>query len=183
MGSSGTGSHEFDGGSSLPHVTSRCTRGTRKGCTTRTYSGALPPARRPPARRPEPRRLPRRASTTRAGPRPARRRPSPRPASRPASSANRARPGNAPPRVLAGYRRTAADRGRGQARPFGAADLATVLVTCHRPHRRGRGRGVESNQVALERGAAADWFSIVADLARRGRLCCCWPASDRRQAS
>ena len=36
-------------------------------------------------------------------------------------------------RVLAGYRRTAGDRGRGQARPFSAADLAAVLATCHRP--------------------------------------------------
>ena len=53
-------------------------------------------------------------------------------------------------RVLAGYRRTAGDRGRGQARPFGAADLAAVLATCHRPRR--RGRGVESDQVAHERG-------------------------------
>ena len=48
-------------------------------------------------------------------------------------------------RVLAGYRRTAGDRGRGQARPFSAADLAAVLATCHRP--RPRGRGVESDQV------------------------------------
>ena len=53
-------------------------------------------------------------------------------------------------RVLAGYRRTASDRGRGQARPFGLSDLAAVLATCHRPRR--RGRGVESDQVALERG-------------------------------
>ena len=53
-------------------------------------------------------------------------------------------------RVLAGYRRTASDRGRGQARPFGVSDLAAVLATCHRPRR--RGRGVESDQVALERG-------------------------------
>ena len=53
-------------------------------------------------------------------------------------------------RVLAGYRRTAGDRGRGQTRPFGAADLAAVLATCHQPRRRGRGR--ESDQVALERG-------------------------------
>ena len=43
-----------------------------------------------------------------------------------------------------------APAGRGQARPFGAADLAAVLATCHRPRR--RGRGVESEQVALERG-------------------------------
>ena len=53
-------------------------------------------------------------------------------------------------RVLAGYRRTASDRGRGQARPFGVSDLAAVLATCHRPRR--RGRGIESEQVALERG-------------------------------
>ena len=53
-------------------------------------------------------------------------------------------------RVLAGYRRTAVERGRGQARPFGAADLAAVLATCQRPRR--RGRGVESEEVALERG-------------------------------
>ena len=53
-------------------------------------------------------------------------------------------------RVLAGYRRTASDRGRGQARPFSAADLAAVLATCHRPRR--RGRGVESDPVAAARG-------------------------------
>ena len=34
-------------------------------------------------------------------------------------------------RVLAGYRRTAGDRGRGQARPFGVSDLAAVLATGH----------------------------------------------------
>ena len=38
----------------------------------------------------------------------------------------------------------------GQARPFGVSDLAAVLATCHRPRR--RGRAVESDQVALERG-------------------------------
>lgn len=53
-------------------------------------------------------------------------------------------------RVLAGYRRTAGDRGRGQARPFSTADLAAVLATCRRP-RRNR-RGVESEQAATERG-------------------------------
>ena len=52
--------------------------------------------------------------------------------------------------MLAGYRRTAAGRGRGQARPFVAADLAAVLATCHRP--RHRGRGVESDEVAVKRG-------------------------------
>ena len=53
-------------------------------------------------------------------------------------------------RVLAGYRRTAGDRGRGQARPFTAEDLAAVLATCHRP--RPRGRGIETEQVAAARG-------------------------------
>ena len=53
-------------------------------------------------------------------------------------------------RVLAGYRRTAAERGRGQAGPFSASDLAAVLATCHRSRR--RGRGVESDEVAAERG-------------------------------
>ena len=52
-------------------------------------------------------------------------------------------------RVLAGYRRTAGGRGRGQARPF-VADLAAVLATCQRPRR--RGRCVESGDVALKRG-------------------------------
>ena len=42
-------------------------------------------------------------------------------------------------RTVAGYRRTASDRGRGQARPFGVSNLAAVLATCHRPRRRGRG--------------------------------------------
>ena len=58
--------------------------------------------------------------------------------------------GESTARVLAGYRRTAAGRGRGQARPFVAVDLAAVLVTCRRPRR--RGRGVESAEVALKRG-------------------------------
>ena len=51
-------------------------------------------------------------------------------------------------RVLAGYRRTAA--GRGQARPFTAADLAAVFATCRRPRR--RGRGLESAALADRRG-------------------------------
>ena len=58
----------------------------------------------------------------------------------------------APTRPVDGRRRRApaGDRGRGQARPFGAADLAAVLASCQRPRR--RGRGVESKEVALERG-------------------------------
>ena len=53
-------------------------------------------------------------------------------------------------RVLAGYRRIVGDRGRGQAGPFSASDLAAVLATCHRSRR--RGRGIESDKVAAERG-------------------------------
>ena len=51
---------------------------------------------------------------------------------------------------LSGQPHPAGDRGRGQARPFSAADLAAVLATCHRPRR--RGRGIESDQVAAARG-------------------------------
>ena len=58
--------------------------------------------------------------------------------------------GERPARVLAGYRRTAADRGRGQAAPFTADDLAAVLATC--PHPRRSGRGTESAAVAAARG-------------------------------
>ena len=62
-------------------------------------------------------------------------------------------PAPAGERTGPGARGVPADRrrsGRGQARPFGVSDLAAVLVTCHRPRR--RGRGVESEEVALERG-------------------------------
>ena len=95
-----------------------------------------------------------RSKRTRKGTSPGRRRARrprwPRRASGPASPASRAPPGEPTARVLAGYRRTPRDRGRGQARPFGAADLATVLATCNRP--RHRGRGFESEEVARERG-------------------------------
>ena len=95
--------------------------------------GAPPPrrlARQPAARGRDPRRVPHRW---------------PRRASGPVSPASRARPGNgrpgsSPPRFADG----------GQARPFGAADLAAVLATGHRPRR--RGRGFESEEVALDRG-------------------------------
>ena len=57
-------------------------------------------------------------------------------------------------RVLAGYRRTAADRGRGQASPFSASDLAAVLATCHRSRR--RGRGIESDEVVSAEARCGD---------------------------
>ncbi len=91
------------------------------------------------------------SSTSRGELRRARRRRWPRRASGPASPARRVRPGNERARILAGYRRTAVERGRGQARPFGAADLTAVLASCHRRRRR-RGRGVESDEVVLKRG-------------------------------
>ena len=73
------------------------------------------------------------------------------------------RPTPAGPRTastLAAYRRTAADRGRGQTPPFSAADLAAVLATCHRPRR--RGRGLESDAVAARRGLVD---AVIAGLA------------------
>ena len=51
--------------------------------------------------------------------------------------------GEATARVLGGYRRTAADRGRGQAAPLRADGLAAILATTERP--RTDGRGVESH--------------------------------------
>ena len=87
-------------------------------------------------------------STTRAGRRRARRRRRwARRASGPASPAVRARPGNGRPGSSPATGGPPADRGRGQARPFGAADLAAVLAICYQPRRRGRGR--ESEKVAL----------------------------------
>ena len=48
--------------------------------------------------------------------------------------------------MLGGYRRTAADRGRGQAAPLRADGLAAILATAARP--RTDGRGVESHTTA-----------------------------------
>ena len=58
--------------------------------------------------------------------------------------------GEATARVLGGYRRTAADRGRGQAAPLSADGLAAILATADRP--RTDGRGVESHTTAQRRG-------------------------------
>ena len=58
--------------------------------------------------------------------------------------------GAATARVLGGYRRTAADRGRGQAAPLRADGLAAILATAARP--RTDGRGVESHTTAHRRG-------------------------------
>ena len=58
--------------------------------------------------------------------------------------------GNATGRVLAGFRRTAADRGRGRADAFTADHLSAVLATCHRP--RTSRRGIEAPPAAARRG-------------------------------
>ena len=58
--------------------------------------------------------------------------------------------GAATARVLGGFRRTAADRGRGQAAPLRADGLAAILATATHP--RTDGRGVESPATAHRRG-------------------------------
>ena len=58
--------------------------------------------------------------------------------------------GAATARVLGGFRRTAADRGRDQAAPLRADGLAAILATAERP--RTDGRGVESTTTAHRRG-------------------------------
>ena len=58
--------------------------------------------------------------------------------------------GPATERVLAGFRRQATERGRGQAAPCTADNLAAILATAARP--RTNGRGTESDKAALERG-------------------------------
>ena len=68
-------------------------------------------------------------------------------------------------RVLAGYRRTAADRGRGQAAPLSADGLAAILATAERP--RTDGRGLESNTTAERRGRVD---AVIAGLLFMGGL-------------
>ncbi len=53
-------------------------------------------------------------------------------------------------RVLAGFRRSGAGRGRGQAHGMTADNLAAILATAHTPRR--TARGVESADVATTRG-------------------------------
>ena len=68
-------------------------------------------------------------------------------------------------RMLAGYRRTAADRGRGQAAPLSADGLAAILATAARP--RTDGRGVESHTTAQRRGRTD---AVIAGLLFMGGL-------------
>ena len=67
--------------------------------------------------------------------------------------------------MLGGYRRTAADRGRGQAAPLSADGLAAILATAARP--RTDGRGVESHTTAQRRGRLD---AVIASLLFMGGL-------------
>ena len=67
--------------------------------------------------------------------------------------------------MLGGYRRTAADRGRGQAAPLRADGLAAILATAERP--RTDGRGVESHTTAHRRGRLD---AVIASLLFMGGL-------------
>ena len=67
--------------------------------------------------------------------------------------------------ALGGYRRTAADRGRGQAAPLRADGLAAILATAARP--RTDGRGVESPTTAQRRGRLD---AVIASLLFMGGL-------------
>ena len=67
--------------------------------------------------------------------------------------------------MLGGYRRTAADRGRGQAAPLRADGLAAILATAARP--RTDGRGVESHTTAHRRGRLD---AVIASLLFMGGL-------------
>ncbi len=73
--------------------------------------------------------------------------------------------GAATARVLGGYRRTAADRGRGQAAPLRADGLAAILATAEHP--RTDGRGVESHTTAQRRGRTD---AVIAGLLFMGGL-------------
>ena len=62
-------------------------------------------------------------------------------------------------RVLAGFRRDGADRGRGQAAPLTADGLAAILATADRPRR--TGRGLETPATAARRGATDKALAAV----------------------
>ena len=62
-------------------------------------------------------------------------------------------------RVLAGFRRDGADRGRGQAAPLTADGLAAILATADRPRR--TGRGLEPPATAARRGATDKALAAV----------------------
>ena len=60
--------------------------------------------------------------------------------------------GPAVERALAGFRRQARDRGRGQAPAMTADDLAAIVATARQPRQSRNGRGLESAAVADRRG-------------------------------
>ena len=63
-------------------------------------------------------------------------------------------------------------RGRGQVRPFGAADLAAVIATCHRPQR--HGRDVELAKVAVRFGSRYRREVLRSRGVRRADPCKLW---------
>ena len=88
--------------------------------------------------------------------------------------------GEATARVLAGYRRTGSDRGRGQAAPLSADGLAAILATAERP--RTDGRGVESHTTAQRRGrtdAAIAGLLFMGGLRRSEVSALEWPERGR----
>ena len=62
-------------------------------------------------------------------------------------------------KVLAGIRRTVANRGRGQAAAMSPDNLAAILATAKQP--RPRGRGMESREQATKRGAVDGALAAV----------------------
>ena len=68
-------------------------------------------------------------------------------------------------RVLAGFRRTGADRGRGQAHGMTADDLAAIIATACIPRR--TGRGIEPADAATNRGEVD---AVIASLLFMGGL-------------
>ena len=75
--------------------------------------------------------------------------------------------GPAVDRALAGFRRKALGRGRGQAPPMLADDLAAIAATARQPRRSRNGRGLESPAVADRRGRVD---LAIAGLALHGGL-------------
>ena len=73
-------------------------------------------------------------------------------------------------RVLAGFRRDGADRGRGQAAPLRADGLAAILATADRPRVTGRGReaaATATRRGALDKALAAVFFQGGCAAAKR----------------
>ena len=75
--------------------------------------------------------------------------------------------GPATGRVLAGFRRRSADRGRGQAAPCSAANLAAIFATVERPRRSGRGLESAARAAGIEPRLTAH-SGLATELTARG---------------